>query len=365
MYKICHMSSQHPDSEPRILLKECVSLSKVGYDVSYVVRKNNDEIFQGIKIVAVKNRKERYKRMLLSTFDTYKQALRLQADVYHIHDPELLPYAYMLKLKNKVVIYDVHEDVPRQILGKEWIPKQFRKIIAYIVEKIEDYVAARVDGIVTVTTHIANRFSKVNKNTVILYNYPIIDDSKILPVANSKKKHQILYISSQLAKERAIFEIVDAMNYIDCKLVLAGRLDDEIKKKLVTNPGWKKTEYLGYITPQKAIEVISESKIGLFIFNPSLNAINGISTKLFEYMLGGLPVVISEIPSSKEVIEKFKCGILIKTLVPKEIATIISELLNNPQLMEEMGHNGQKAVLNYYSWASEEKKLIEFYKKLL
>ena len=84
--------------------------------------------------------KSRLKRILFFTKKIYKAALKLDSDIYHIHDPELLPTAAKLAKRGKIVIFDSHENVTGQIEEKTYIPKLFRKIIAKVYSVFEKNV---------------------------------------------------------------------------------------------------------------------------------------------------------------------------------------------------------------------------------
>ena len=81
-------------------------------------------------------------------------------------------------------------------------------------------------------------------------------------------------------------------------------------------------------------------------------------------MAAGLPVIASNFPLWKEIVEKNKCGICVNPLSPREIAAAINWMLQNPTDAAEMGRNGRKAVLEKYNWEAESKKLIKFYEEI-
>src|SRR5665648_1215595 len=135
--KVCHVTSAHPRYDVRIFHKECKSLANNGFDVTLLVNDNlTNEFINGVKIVSTQLKpKNRYDRMVKSKKNIKKQMLELDADIYHFHDPELLPEAGWIKYKGKKVIFDFHEDVSQQILFKKWIPQQIRHIVSLVYKK--------------------------------------------------------------------------------------------------------------------------------------------------------------------------------------------------------------------------------------
>ena len=123
MIKVCHLSSHHSPSSVRIFKKQCVSLAKVGYSVTYIVPGNGESIKDGVKLEYIKQRKGIIARILIKPYFVYKKAKSIKADIYHFHDPELMLFGFLLKFMGRKVIYDIHEDLP----GKISDSNKFRK----------------------------------------------------------------------------------------------------------------------------------------------------------------------------------------------------------------------------------------------
>jgi glycosyltransferase involved in cell wall biosynthesis len=110
---------------------------------------------------------------------------------------------------------------------------------------------------------------------------------------------------------------------------------------------------------------MSHSKAGIVTFHPLPNHIDAQPNKMFEYMSAGLPIITSNFPLWKEIVEGNSCGICVNPLDPEEIGKAIEYIISHSNEAEKMGQNGKKAVLEKYNWQVEEKKLFEVYEELL
>src|SRR5579863_62225 len=110
---IIHLTSAHYAVDARILHKECKSLAKAGHEVTVVGMSDEDAVIAGVKIKALRKPTSRWERWTLQLWRVLREATRSNADVYHFHDPELIPVGIWLSLKGKHVVYDAHEDLPR------------------------------------------------------------------------------------------------------------------------------------------------------------------------------------------------------------------------------------------------------------
>lgn len=361
--KICHLTSAHPDGDVRIFHKECVSLTNAGFDVSLVIPNTKTRVEKGVNIVSFEsNYTSRKERMTKTVKDVLKHALTINADIYHIHDPELLKIVRHLKKKGKKVIYDVHEDLPRQMLSKHWIPKPIRKVLSVFMEIYENKIAKKCDGIITATPFIKDRFTQVNSNTVDINNYPLLSELQITQPTYSSDN--LCYIGG-ISLIRGISQMVKSIKDLNLNLLLAGKFESEELRIQISNlDGWHNVKELGFISREEATEIKKKCLAGLVVFLPEPNHINAQPNKMFEYMASGIPVIASNFPLWKSIIETNNCGICVNPLDPIQITNAINKLLNNPKLAQEMGVNGQKLVKEKYNWEEEEKKLVDFYIKI-
>lgn len=363
---VCHLTSVHRWQDTRIFIKECTSLAASEY-TTYLVAPNapnkakNLVNLQGVK----KFKGSRILRVTKTVWDAYKKAISIDADIYHFHDPELILIGLILKSRNKKVIYDVHEDVPRDILSKDWIPTPFRNLTALAFEKLENFAAPKFDAIVTATPFIGKRFLKLNPLTIDINNYPILTEL-VTPESSSPEKEKSVCYVGGICQIRGILEMVQAIGMTDTTLLLGGSFSNAGEKaKAESLTGWQNVRSLGQLNRQEVADVLSRSVAGLVLFHPAPNHVDAQPNKMFEYMSAGIPVIASNFPLWREIIEGNNCGICVDPLNPQEISEAIQYLINHPQAAAEMGKNGREAVETKYNWEQEAQKLLSLYQEIL
>ncbi|WDR06697.1 glycosyltransferase family 4 protein [Devosia rhodophyticola] len=344
-------------------MKQCRSLAAAGYQISLVVADGRGgEIKDGVSIIDVGAARGRLKRVTLAAWRIFRQALALDADIYHLHDPELLPIGYLLKRRGKKVIFDVHEDLPRQILGKPYIAPVLRKPISMCIEIVEKFVCRRLDAVFAATPHIRDIFEKNRIRSININNFPMLGELDAA-VGWNQKNNEVCYVGG-ITAIRGISEVVQAFETVasGARLNLVGKFSEPVTEQATKRrAGWQHVNVLGFLDRIAVREVLKRSIAGLVTFKPAPNHIESQPNKMFEYMSAGLPVIASDFPLWREIIAGNDCGVLVDPRDPVAIAAAIDQLVGDPALAQRLGANGRSAVTERYNWSIEEQKLLQFY----
>lgn len=352
--KVCHLTSAHTQEDIRIFYKECVSLAAAGYEV-YQISCGDTYDKKGVHLIGIGAKPVgRMARMRDTAKAVYEQAVELNADVYHIHDPELLPYGLKLKQRGKKVIFDSHEDIPAQIMDKEYIAKPLRNLVSCCYRAYESYVVKQLDAVVAATPYIAEKFQRRCRKVITVNNYPRLDDIQFQEKSFDEREPIICYAGgiNEIRGERIM---VEAMKSVEGTLIMAG----DHEKQSFSN-----VKYVGRFGRSEINNLYGSARVGMCILQPIKNYYYAHPIKMFEYMAAGLPVIASDFPLWQKIVEDNDCGICVDPTDINAISEACAYLLSNPEKGELLGRNGRKAVLEKYNWANEEKDLLALYEYL-
>lgn len=365
--KVCHISTAHNENDSRILLKECQSLSKYGYEVYLIVTSDKEKVNYGTNIVPLTQNKGRLYRVFCKGKEAYKKALEIDADIYHFHDPELINIGKKLKRKGKKVIYDVHEDMPKQILNKTYLGPMFiRKAVSKVFDIHERSSAKKFDAVVGAIDEISSKFS--NSNSITVKNYAIkeaIDQAVAVDRDECDEKLVIIYVGG-ITAIRGIKEIINSTASFNGKVelwILGSWETNALYEECKQLEGYKYCKYLGNKELKDVYRYIKAADIGMCTLHPVANYKQSIPIKVLEYMASGLPIILSDFEYWKNLFGDV--GVYVDPLNIEDIEKGIDEFLQNRELIKTIGIRNREEFLNRFCWDTEEKKLVELYDKIM
>jgi glycosyltransferase involved in cell wall biosynthesis len=362
------MTSAHPANDIRIFHKECASLADLGYQVHLVAAGTLAPDNKGVTLHALPTspQQSRMKRMVLRAWHTWRLARKTGADLFHFHDPELLPYGLLLKWQGKTVVYDAHEDLPRDIMTKNWIPGRLRHSISRLAEIGENFIAKRLDLVVAATPFICQRFQTAGIRSIDIKNYPLAKEREqaINPPNLDKSTPALCYVG-MISLPRGIIEMMQAAARLSVKLIIAGSfIDKKTEERVRSLPEWQFVDYRGTVSRHEVVSILAESQLGLCILHPSSTHTDSLPNKLFEYMSAGLPVLASNFPTWQPIVEEVNCGFCVDPYNLDAMTQSIQWILDNPEDAVAMGKRGQLAVEQRYSWETEAHTLDKAYETI-
>lgn len=370
---VCLLTNVHHPLDPRIFYKQALSLVRAGHRV-VVVGPGPAALSgcrEGVEIRTVPLARSSWER-LCNIGRVLRAGWGTRAQVYHFHDPELLPVGLLLRLLGKKVCYDVHEHFPQVALVRAWVPRWLRRPLSVLVDRAERLSARWLSGVVGVVEEQGDRFRR--RPFVAVRNFPRLE---WFPPANGQPcmGTELIHVGS-LSEDRGAFLLLEIMRLLgqthpQVRLLALGPFHTPATEKVFRERlrayGLEgRVECRTTEVPYHALgQLIRTSCIGLVPGQASpKNLTPFVPTKLFEYLACGLPVVASALPSIQGFYAAADWGILVKPDDPAAHARAIAYLLDHPEEARAKGARGRLAVETRFNWALEEQKLLAFYARL-
>lgn len=365
---IIHITTVHQRMDTRIRLKQTATLARVlDTEVKLFVQDGlGDEwVEDGCLLIhdTGKRSENRIARMTLGAWRMFNAVRKARPTIAHFHDPELIPWSMLIRLLGIRVVYDVHEDLPRQIVSKNYIPALARRPLAFAVGLVERFGSLFFDAIATATPSITERFPE--DKTVCVQNFPLpAEFSSMSTSPQSERSKKFAYVGgiSEIRGTRQMLQAIDMLPGEGVRLEMRGKfMPTEHQNQMQKEPGWARVNFAGWASRPEVADLFEGVRAGLVLYLPVPNHINAQPNKLFEYMAGGLPVIASDFPLWRQIVETEKCGLLADPNDPIAISKAMRWIFDNPQEAEEMGRRGRQAVENRYNWDAEAEKLVDLY----
>jgi glycosyltransferase involved in cell wall biosynthesis len=363
--KIVHLSTVHPADDPRIYVRECLTLADAGYNVTVIGRDPRGEPMSSDQVTVrlLPHRVGRIRRLTLGLIDGVRFTLRERPALVHFHDPELLCVAWIFRLRGITTVYDVHENLRQQILTKPYLQPVVARILSRVVAALEPIGARACHAVVLVDPQWADHFPK--RRWIELGNAPRRAEWLASNTVALRDREAVFTYIGSVSKIRGALDMVAAVNLLpaslDARLVIAGKVDSELRAEIVALDVNGRVDLVGWLSRQEIVDLVGRSLAGMLLLHPVKNYLTAKATKLHEYMLGGVPTIATNLPGSRSVIEPFDCGVLVEPHDIAATADAMAMLINDRARAQEMADHG---VANAECFDTQVPRLLGLYTDL-
>ena len=371
--RICHITTVHPTKDARIFYRMSRALAERGLSVALVAPEAaEDNLVQMSAWNEQIGKSGRVKRIVLAL----RGALDIEADIYHFHDPELIPLGLVLKLlrPRAAVVYDVHEDYPAMMRVKYWIPKPLRALVSWAAHVGNAAAGLFLNGIVTADPSVQKDFqgSAANK-AIVYYNFPILSLFTPPKEETPAAKADLVYVGG-MSERAGTFVLLDALALLAQQGIkptarLAGYTDGErglaaIQEGICNRGLIQQVALVGRIPYSHVPGFIRSGRIGLVTLQPIAKFMKNIPTKMFEYWACGLPVIASDLPPIRQFLVDGKNGVFFNPASAIDLARAIRSLLESSSRCNTMGSYGQKQINEDWNNDRQIEGLVSFYERI-
>lgn len=309
-----------------------------------------------------------FRRLLWRLVWLHPQALwyflKIRPQIVHIFVAELLPLAFVFRWLGAEVIYEVQENLYKKIPLKSYNRGWFFELMF----RHFDQQARRFFKFVLTEDAYLQEYKNLLRPFAVVHNFA---ESRWLswPLPQPNYHSPSFFYAGVISLERGFDTMVAALKkvslqYPNVHLRLFGhlRISEESLRDLSDYEAMQNhLTFYGYVAQEQAFEYAKTSLAGIVLLKPVGDYVDSYPTKLFDYMALGLPVITSDLPLLKEVIEAHKCGFCVSAYDADSLAHAMITCIENPVLMTQMGRNGREAVINKYNWEKEGASLLNLY----
>jgi glycosyltransferase involved in cell wall biosynthesis len=371
--KVCHVCLSHPADDSRVFSRECVSLAAAGYEVHLIARSGETKEYcdQGVIVHPWPAFPSRAKRFL-AALQVAREARTIDADLYHVHEPELLAPT-LAAVGNRPVIWDAHEPYRDKIFERPWIPERLKPTVSAGWSMAEWLLLRRCAAVVTVSDLMAKLFEHMHRRVCVLHNYSRLNIMAAGKIPGRRRNRCVF--AGTLSRPNNVLGLIRAIAILKKRglligLDLAGKYEsqifmDEINQEVRALDIADRVIFHGLLSRKDAVQLQMQSGIGLVIEEANAGANVGYPIKMFELMALGIPLVYSDLPTFRTVAGESQCGLPVDPDNCEQIADAIAVIANDEKFASQLGAAGRTAIQEKFNWELEESKLLNLYRELI
>jgi glycosyltransferase involved in cell wall biosynthesis len=374
--RVCHFSSVHSIHDTRVFSRECLSLAKY-FDVTLIAIGNFSGQKQGVRIIGIPLAKTKLERFFGTTFKVFVSAIKTEADIFHIHDAEMLPFALVLGLLGKNVVYDIHENTKQDILLKPWLKQDLKAKAARMYDALLKFSSRFVHYIpVVANDQFLPIFHVKHKQYTVIQNFADVDEMRKYKVEDRLilPNNHIFYVGMIKDMYYDFNVLIEAVHQLKQKGFIVfvhavGYFGANVKHDFEDNKYWHEVKeqihFYGKLSMDSAYKISMQCKLGICLKNQPEEILVSHERKFFEYMAVALPSVFCQSKIYKDINDMYKIGEAIDLKSAEQMALAIQTILSNEDEYRLMQANCIKASEEKYNWKSQENLLVNLYESLI
>lgn len=366
---ICYITSMHDWNDDRIFERAASGLASLGHKVYFVAPADKDFEAEGVQILAIPKR-DRKGKHLYGPREAFNRMKEVKADVYHFHNPNMMPLMKGWAKKGHKVFIDIHENYEARVDALP-LPEFLRKILVRQYRKRENRLCSHYAGITVVTQTMRDKLASSGTPVLVVDNVPYLKKLSHVKLAEEKWEQPTIITSGTHSEARNCMKAVEALPAIvkavpNVKMLFVGRFqppgyENELVKRATELGVAESLEIEGMLPWLENFTRISKAHVGCVFYNDNLNNRVTLPNRLYEYMYCGLAVLGEDFPEVRRVLNETGCGYTVNSLNPESIAKSAIKLLKDKGTLHEMSNRAKQAVHNQYNFENALKSLNEFY----
>jgi glycosyltransferase involved in cell wall biosynthesis len=287
--------------------------------------------------------------------------LRSRSDLIHAINFDTLPPALIIsKCTHVPIIYEMYDTYAHMNAP---IPRPIR----WIGMLIDRWCMRYVDAVIVVDESRIEEFGGIpNAEVIAIYNSPP-DTASVNREEKPENQSFTIFFAGLLNRNRSLEEVIAAvLELSDVKLVVGGfgELENMIREIAVQHP--EHIEFLGKMPYSEVLRKTQTADLIFSLYDPCVPLYRyASSNKLFEAMMGGKPILVSEGTSMAHIVRETGCGLVVQSGNAAQIKAAIERMKKNRNLGREMGNRGRIAYEQFYTWDMMSERLQALYHKLL
>lgn len=368
--RVCIVAPVHYWDDVRVFQKEARSLANAEWDVSLIAQAPSEMVVAGVRIIPARAPKTPRWRRFMCLPLVLSQALKIRANVYHLHNPDTLPLVLLLKCFGNKVIYDTHEDFAERMKIRSWVPRPFRTALGKLISTMERIASRIANAAIGTQEDVVHR---LGNKAVLIGNFPRYT-SELLREVNQLAASirdefdglRAIYIGG-ISKSRGLFDMVEGLalanKHLPVRLWLIGPPNNQDLQEARLLTGWRYVDYYDRMPQVNAFSYVVRADVGLIVLRNVGGHSKSNPNKIYEYMVFGVPFIASDFSAWKKGFEPINAGRFVPSGDPNALAQELVEMAKSPSERIKMGSNGL-AYVKTHNWEHEFEKLKKLYEHL-